>query len=380
MKRLIFIYWLLAALASDAHTCGLVMQERDASNNVLVIYTSGLGLRGGIGGLLARSDTNGTAYYHSDAGGNETAIMDGLEQVIGRYMYDAFGNVIRKTGSKAGINVFWASSQLHDEMLNMDSYLYRDILRKLGGRWSSVDPAGLLGGVNSYGFVGNNPVNGIDLLGLLEYVNAPLGIFPQGPVPYMQADTWWGQGFAGLYNILPVIDNLVVIPTVNAINTANNAVEDGLQWTTLKLTGDPQLAQNSRNLTLLMGMGEFGKPAKVLSAEMKCSSAVSGKTTVYSAVENGTTKYVGITDNLEARAAAQLRQKGITIQPIEGLEGLLRSDARSVEQALIEFYGLGKNGGTLLNKINSISPNNEIYQQSMQRAIELLQQAKHPGF
>src|SRR5690606_2821372 len=33
-------------------------------------------------------------------------------------------------------------------------------------------------------------------------------------------------------------------------------------------------------------------------------------TTVYSVVENGVTKYVGITDDLVARASAHLRQKG----------------------------------------------------------------------
>ncbi len=35
-----------------------------------------------------------------------------------------------------------------------------------------------------------------------------------------------------------------------------------------------------------------------------------------------------------------------------------RMDARAVEQALIQHHGLEKNGGTLMNKINSISPRN----------------------
>jgi hypothetical protein len=37
------------------------------------------------------------------------------------------------------------------------------------------------------------------------------------------------------------------------------------------------------------------------------------------------------------------------------MDGLSRTDARAVEQALIVSYGLGKNGGTLLNRINSIA-------------------------
>ena len=64
---------------------------------------------------------------------------------------------------------------------------------------------------------------------------------------------------------------------------------------------------------------------------------------------------------------------GLSIEPIDGLQNLSRSDARAVEQVLIENYGLGKNGGSLLNKINSISPVNPIYPQAMGRGAEILQ-------
>jgi filamentous hemagglutinin len=108
--------------------------------------------------------------------------------------------------------------------------------------------------------------------------------------------------------------------------------------------------------------------------------ASAGVTSVYSAVENGVTKYVGITDNLPARAAAHLSQKGIAIREIPGLTGLARQDARAVEQVLIETHGLGKNGGTLLNKINSISQQNPIYGGSISLGQQLLQDAGYPGF
>ena len=104
---------------------------------------------------------------------------------------------------------------------------------------------------------------------------------------------------------------------------------------------------------------------------------VAGTTSVYSAVnpQTGETVYVGITDNFEARAAAHLRQKGIMIQRIPELQNLAREDARAVEQALIEYYGLGKNGGTLLNKINSISSRNPIYANAIARGVALAQAA-----
>ncbi len=49
-----------------------------------------------------------------------------------------------------------------------------------------------------------------------------------------------------------------------------------------------------------------------------------------------------------------------------------RPDARAVEQALIEINGLGKNGGTLLNKINGIAKSNPAYASLVQRGYDLL--------
>lgn len=95
---------------------------------------------------------------------------------------------------------------------------------------------------------------------------------------------------------------------------------------------------------------------------------------------DGTVDYVGITNNLERRAAEHLGQKGISIDAIPGLSNLSRADARAVEQVLIESHGLGKNGGTLLNKINSISQKNPVYAESLTRGGELLKGAGYPGF
>ena len=98
--------------------------------------------------------------------------------------------------------------------------------------------------------------------------------------------------------------------------------------------------------------------------------AKGGNNVVYHSVQNGITQYVGITNNLARRAAEHLATKGIKIDPL--MKGLSRADARAVEQALIEIHGLGKNGGSLLNKINSISPANPNYRTQLQRGYELL--------
>jgi excinuclease UvrABC nuclease subunit len=84
----------------------------------------------------------------------------------------------------------------------------------------------------------------------------------------------------------------------------------------------------------------------------------------------GDVNYVGITNNLARRAAEQLTGRGLQIEKLMG--GLSRSDARSVEQALIEIHGLGKNGGSLLNKINSIAVRNPAYATQLSRGYDLL--------
>jgi RHS repeat-associated protein len=98
------------------------------------------------------------------------------------------------------------------------------------------------------------------------------------------------------------------------------------------------------------------------------------KTTVYlSKTTKGAVQYVGITNNLARRSAEHLASKGIRITEL--MSDLSRSDARAVEQALIEIYGLGKEGGTLMNKINSIAKSNPTYAEQLQRGYELLQTA-----
>jgi hypothetical protein len=111
-------------------------------------------------------------------------------------------------------------------------------------------------------------------------------------------------------------------------------------------------------------------PMKSATGLANASKVEEGGNTVYHSVQNGVTEYVGITNNIARRAAQHLASKGIDIRPL--LKGLTRSDARAVEQALIEIHGLGKSGGTLLNKINSIARSNPTYVAQVKRGYELL--------
>ncbi|MHA6159948.1 two-partner secretion domain-containing protein [Pseudomonas sichuanensis] len=117
-------------------------------------------------------------------------------------------------------------------------------------------------------------------------------------------------------------------------------------------------------------------------------ATVGGKTCVYSCVIDGTTRYVGITKDIVTRGKAHMAEKGIVIDKIDGLENLSREDARAVEQALIVWHGFIKynnrelQGGTLLNKINSISKVKDptAYEKAVIRGIQLLRSVKYEGF
>ena len=73
-----------------------------------------------------------------------------------------------------------------------------------------------------------------------------------------------------------------------------------------------------------------------------------GNISVYRSIDKATdeVQYVGITNNLSRRQLEHWKSKGIKVDEMEGISNLTRSDARAVEQTLIEMHKLEKNGGT----------------------------------
>jgi len=122
--------------------------------------------------LLARTEHSATAsllasssYYHSDAGGNITAMTDSSGNVVAKYLYDPFGNLLAKSGAMADVNRYrFSSKEVH---LNSGSYYYGYRFYEPNlQRWLNEDPIREAGGMNLFGFVGNNPLRAVDPLGL----------------------------------------------------------------------------------------------------------------------------------------------------------------------------------------------------------------------
>jgi hypothetical protein len=93
-------------------------------------------------------------------------------------------------------------------------------------------------------------------------------------------------------------------------------------------------------------------------------AAKGGSHLVYEGLDAaGKVKYVGITGRDAAVRFSEHLNSGtarslLDYNVIKGAEGLSKTQARIWEQTLINQYGLQKNGGQLLNKINSIAPKN----------------------
>ena len=147
----------------------VVIQLRDANNLPTLTLTRTANR------LLARSDmttlTPSHAYFHTDGNANVTALVNGQQVIVARYVYDPFGNSLSKSGPLADANLYRFSSQEYHQNSGLLLYLRRAYDPNLQ-RWLNRDPIAEQGGLNLYAFVNNNPINLIDPLGLLEAISA----------------------------------------------------------------------------------------------------------------------------------------------------------------------------------------------------------------
>ena len=107
-----------------------------------------------------------------------TGLLNSSQALAATYTYDPFGNLLAKTGTLN--QPFQFSTKPYDEKTGMSYYGYRFYSPAIG-RWMNRDPLQESGGINLYGFVGNNPIMYIDPQGLW-YVNIGFNL------------GWWSPG------------------------------------------------------------------------------------------------------------------------------------------------------------------------------------------
>jgi RHS repeat-associated protein len=200
--------WLTANEVRYIYDGMLVIQERNAINVPMVTYTRGSDLSGtmqgagGIGGLLARTDANGSAFYHADGNGNITMMTDASGNQVAKYLYDSFGNSLGMWGTLAAVNTYRFSSKEFDLRSGLYCYGFRFYDPNLQ-RWPNHDPIQERGGLNLYGYVGNNPLDYVDTDGRAPQMVGFTYDPNSGAVNPQYVDQQFGQDYGiGLHNPL----------------------------------------------------------------------------------------------------------------------------------------------------------------------------------
>ena len=133
--------------------------ETTDEDTVLATYTYGNDLISS-----TKYDVPNTIYYNYDGLGSVRQLTDDTETVVAEYTYDAFGNLIASTGTADNTYGFTGEQQFNeaDNLVFLRARYYDSRI----GRFISRDPIGTKGGINLYGYVGNNSTNYIDPKGL----------------------------------------------------------------------------------------------------------------------------------------------------------------------------------------------------------------------
>jgi RHS repeat-associated protein len=328
-------------------------------------------------GVLYQEESDGSArFYHYDHQGNTVALTDDAGRVVQRFDYTPFGLPLFNLQAALSRTPFLYNGRhgaVSDEngLIHMGARYYNPLLR----RFLSQDPLGLGGGLNYYAFGLNNPVQFIDPTGLeAESVGSTPG---QGPAPSI---------FDGLNSAFRgILPESYAARFVGFNHPRPEGISQFAHGTPLLGTGialsevitgtDPITMQPTSRIGALANVAFSVLPflkvksplaaesvAKSVSGVAKAAKGITeGSHVVYQGVDKaGVVRYVGITERGVATRAAEHVASGqgkekLIYSAIQGAQNLTKQNARIWEQKLINQYGLGKNGGQLLNKINSIS-------------------------
>jgi RHS repeat-associated protein len=141
-----------------------ICQKRDGKDTIQATYYE-----------EGEQQGNTALYYVKDHLGSVTDIITAQGKRIGELDYSPYGETTRASGQTTDVR-YAGMFYLPETGFYLTHYRFYD---PNTGRWLNRDPIGERGGLNLYGYVGGNPVNYTDPLGLVVYYDqrlaGPLG-------------------------------------------------------------------------------------------------------------------------------------------------------------------------------------------------------------
>ena len=158
---------------------GQLIAETSATGGLIreYVYLGGVPLAA----IVDPAAGGGLVYFvHTDHLGTPKTLTSQAAQVVWRGNYEPFGKV-----NVAGNTIKFHQrfpGQYFDEETGLSYNYFRDYDAGIG-RYVQSDPIGLDGGINTYGYVMNMPLNSIDQFGLRGAVRPPIPPANRSPYP-----------------------------------------------------------------------------------------------------------------------------------------------------------------------------------------------------
>ena len=238
-----------------------LIAELSSSGSVQRTFTWGLDVSttlhgaGGVGGLLLIDDELTSKRYYPiyDGSRNITGLYDQDGALVASYEYDAFGRIIlQSSGDYSDDNPFRFSTKYTDDETGLVYYGHRYYEPNLG-RFINCDPIEEDGGLNLYGFVGNDPVNFYDYLGMdlgpppTDYDSINEEADPRYPFTWASEYTRrmapgygmsiWGMDYPAPLFMIPLEGKCHLTPsTTTSMATNSAAIWPPIIWIMLKIS------------------------------------------------------------------------------------------------------------------------------------------------
>ena len=292
--------------------------------------------------FIARSfdggDSYSTYYYVLNTHGEIIQLVHPYGDIVAEYQYDAWGNILSASGSRAEINPLRYRGYYYDSETGfyyVGSRYYDPAVGRFINADSAIGQIGNVQGINMFAYCFNNPVNMSD----------PTGNWPK----------------------LSTVFAVVAVAAVAVAAVTVTVATCGAAAPALVVAGSGIIGGITAGATTAAGIATGATIVAGVSAAAAVTSAVAEKTVEKIANRNnsvyvlkddtGTVQYVGRTNNVSRRRAAHSAnpaRAGLEMEVIAS--GLNLPEARALEQAGMAYYHTINTANRMNNQINSVSP------------------------